>query len=68
MQPAQRSRKNDRFIRFDKEDRHQEKKLYTSTDGLYDLHDTLTRNLVSKFKCKCHIIYSSMSTTSQIVR
>ncbi|XP_055322952.1 ovochymase isoform X1 [Sitodiplosis mosellana] len=36
MRPAQRRRINDRFMRFDNEDRHQEKKLYSSSDSLYD--------------------------------
>lgn len=35
MRPAQRRRTNDRFMRFDNEDRHQEKKLYSSSDSLY---------------------------------
>lgn len=34
-------------MRFDKEDRPQEKKLYGSSDGLYDIHDTLGSKLVS---------------------
>lgn len=47
MRPAQRRRINDRFMRFDNEDRHQEKKLYASSDDLYDLHGGLASKLVS---------------------
>lgn len=47
MRPAQTRRINDRLMRFDKEDRPQEKKLYGSSDGLYDVHDTLGSKLVS---------------------
>lgn len=49
MRPAQRRRTNDRFMRFDKEDRHQEKTLYASSDSLYDVHDTLASKLVNKY-------------------
>lgn len=48
MRPARQRRINDRFMRFDKEDRHQEKKLYASSDDLYDgLHGGLASKLVS---------------------
>lgn len=48
MRPARQRRINDRFMRFDNEDRHQEKKLYASSDDLYDgLHGGLASKLVS---------------------
>lgn len=51
MRPVQRRRINDRFMRFDNEDRHQEKKLYSSSDSLYDgLDNKLVSLLVLFFR------------------
>lgn len=55
IRPAQRRRLNDRLMRFDKDDTHQEKTLYANS--LYDLHDTLASKLVSKH---IHILCSML--------
>lgn len=35
-------------MRFDNEDRHQEKKLYANSDSLYDLDEEIANKLVNE--------------------
>lgn len=64
MRPAQRRRTNDRFMRFDKEDRHQEKKLYANSDSLYD---TLGSKLVSKYDLLFFCSFAMLSPASKML-
>lgn len=47
MRPIQRRRTNDRFMRFDTEERHQVKKLYSNSKNFYDLNGGSAGKLVS---------------------